>query len=239
MPETRPRQLSPEGVWGYCPRIPDPCNTSLRDDTGRRLACRGIMRIMNVAMRKPVMTRVEFLVWAEAQETRFEFDGFAPVAMVGNTRDHGRLCQNLWRTLGNRLEGTGCEVLGPDAGVATRGDAVRYPDALITCTNSPGSERLMPGAVAVFEVLSPSSGRVDRIVKLREYLAVPSICRYVLVEYQFAGLTMYARQVAGDGWTASALTADDDLVLPEVGVTIPVAEIYAGIDFSGTTALEI
>ena len=35
------------------------------------------------------------------------------------------------------------------------GEGVRFPDALITCTKFPGTERLAPDVVVVFEVLSP------------------------------------------------------------------------------------
>ena len=40
----------------------------------------------------------------------------------------------------------------------------------------------------VFEVLSPSSGQTDRIVKVREYASVPTVRRYVILEYTSAGL---------------------------------------------------
>jgi hypothetical protein len=43
---------------------------------------------MNIALRRP-MTQEEFLAWAEAQEERYEFDGFQPVAMTGGTNNHG------------------------------------------------------------------------------------------------------------------------------------------------------
>ena len=35
---------------------------------------------MSTALR---MTREEFFDWAQAQDIRYEFDGFAPVAMTG------------------------------------------------------------------------------------------------------------------------------------------------------------
>ena len=111
------------------------------------------------------MTRDQFLDWAQTQEERYEFDGFQPVAMTGGTRNHSRICQNTYFALRSRLRGSGCDVLGPDAGLATIGDAVRYPDALVACTNSPGTLRLIRGVIAVLEVLSPASGRVDRIDK--------------------------------------------------------------------------
>jgi hypothetical protein len=72
------------------------------------------------------MTRDAFLNWTVAQRTRYEFDGFAPVAMTGGSRDHSRICQNIYAALRSRLKGSGCEPLGPDAGIATTGNAVCY-----------------------------------------------------------------------------------------------------------------
>lgn len=125
---------------------------------------------------------------------------------------------------------------GPNAGLATTGDTVRYPDALVTCTSFKGTDRLVPGAVIVFEVISPTSGRVDRIVKVREYAAVASIRRYVIVESATAALTVFERPDGTARWTASTLTIDESLPLPEIGIERPVAELYQDADLPELTA---
>jgi Uma2 family endonuclease len=183
---------------------------------------------MNVAIR---MTREAFFAWAEAQDAPYEFDGFQPVAMTGGTINHSQMIGNLAVSLRTRLKGTPCRSLGPDAGIATIGDAVRYPDALVTCTKPEGTARLVPGAVVVFEVLSPTSGRTDRIDKLREYRAVPSIRRYVILEHTSAALQVFARDSGDADWTATALTGEDTLNLPEIGITLPVSELYKDVEF--------
>ncbi len=188
---------------------------------------------MTVALRQPVMTRDQFLDWVQAQEGRYEFDGFQPVAMTGGTNNHNRICQNIWFALRARLRGSGCNVFGPDAGLATAGNAVRYPDALVTCAKVPGLALLTPGVVAVFEVLSPSSDRADRIDKLREYRGVPSIRRYVVLEHRSAGVTLFSRTDGTADWTAAALTADETLEMSELGVSVPVQDFYEDVDFSG------
>jgi len=187
---------------------------------------------MNVALRKPRMTRAEFFAWADARggDGRYEFDGFQPVAMVGVTRNHSRIARNICSALQARLRGGPCEVLGSDAGLATIGDAVRYPDALVSCVKGPGTDRVIPGVVVVFEVLSPTSGRTDRIVKLLEYRAVPSIRRYVIVEYTGIGLMVFERANGDDDWTATALASGEILRMPEIGVEVPVTELYEGVD---------
>jgi Uma2 family endonuclease len=186
---------------------------------------------MDVAVRKPRMTREEFFPWAQAQDTRYEFDGFEPVAMTGGTANHNQITQNILVALRSRLRGGGCRPFGPDAGVATIGAAVRYPDALVTCARVPGDALTIPGVVVVFEVLSPTSGRVDRIVKLREYRSVATIRTYVIVEHNGVGLTVFSRGREGQDWTAKALTGEDLLPLPEIGIEIPVAELYQDVDF--------
>ncbi len=185
---------------------------------------------MNIALREPRMTREQFFAWAQARDERYEFDGSEPVAMTGGTANHNRISHNLYSALRTRLRGSGCEPFGLDAGVATIGDAVRYPDALVSCTKTPGTAHVVEGVVVVFEVLSPTSGRTDRIVKLREYRAVPSILRYVILEYTSIGLGVFERTGGDEPWRATALTADDTLRMPEIGIEIPVAELHRDVD---------
>jgi Uma2 family endonuclease len=185
---------------------------------------------MNIALRTLPMTRAQFFDWASAREERYEFDGEQPVAMTGGPPRHNIILLNIHRSLFRRLKNAGCRPLGPDAGVATVDDAIRYPDALVTCSKFVDTEHLVPGAVVVFEVISPTSSRVDRIVKVREYHAVPSIRRYVIVEYASMGMTVFSRDGATSPWTANTLTAGDNLEMAEIGIEIPVSEFYEGTD---------
>ncbi len=123
---------------------------------------------MTVALRRS-MTQAEFFDWAQAQEGRYEFDGVGPVAMTGGSGNHARIIGNIAFELRRRLGDAGaCEVLASDAGMRTVGDAVRTPDALVTCSGFDGRDRLVPDPVIVFEVVSPSSIREDRILKPAE-----------------------------------------------------------------------
>lgn len=188
---------------------------------------------MNAPLRK-AWTQDEFFSWAERQEAPYEFDGFQPVAMTGGNAGHSRIARNLSFALRSRLRGGPCEPLGPDAGLETINKAVRYPDALVTCSKVANDAKTIPGVVVVFEVLSPSSGRIDRILKVREYAAVPSIRRYVILESTGVGITVLDRSSPDETWRTAVLTADDVLHMPEIGIEIPVAEIYDGIEFDAS-----
>ena len=184
---------------------------------------------MNVALRR-AMTQDEFFAWAEAQEGRYEFDGFQPIAMTGGSIDHNQIGLNAHVALRSRLREP-CRPLGPDAGVATVGTTIRFPDALVTCSKQAGTATTVEGTMIVFEVVSPGTSRVDRFDKVREYHAVASIKRYVIVEQTTTAMSVHFRSDA-EPWQIEVLTEGDTLRLPEVGIEIPVAEFYVNVIFN-------
>jgi Uma2 family endonuclease len=181
---------------------------------------------MSTALRKP-MTLEEFLAWEERQEPRYEFDGWQPVAMTGGTDGHEAIGENLRALLVQQLRGKPCRARGPTMKIEVAG-RIRYPDAFVYCTRVSPKTTVIQDPVVVFEVLSPSTSHTDRIEKLREYRATPSIQRYIILEQDSIDATVYTR--SGDVWILQALVAGDTLDMPEIGVPLPLADIYAGID---------
>ena len=187
---------------------------------------------MNVALRKP-MTQDDFFAWAESQDGRYEFDGIQPIAMTGGTMNHGVIADNIRAELKQRLRGSRCRSVSPDGGgVQTVGKRLRYPEATVTCSQFAGPDRIIPKPVIVFEVVSESTRRIDQVFKLREYHAVSSIKRYILVEQTGAALTVHARQ-NDEPWVTTVLGEGDVVPLPEIGIEIPVAAIYDDVTFEG------
>ena len=183
---------------------------------------------MNVALRRP-MTLDEFLAWERRQELRYEFDGTRPVAMTGGTVEHSEIATNLVEALRRRLQGRPCRAFRGDLKILVAG-RVRYPDAAVTCSPVPRGTDIVPEPVVVFEVLSASTAATDRIEKNEEYRLTPSIRRYVMLEQARQAATVFAR--TGDGWAGHVLTGDAVLAMPEIGVELPLAEAYAGIEFA-------
>lgn len=189
---------------------------------------------MNVAMRKP-MSLVEFLAWEERQELRHEFDGFQPVAMTGGTAAHAAIQRNLLFSLTGRLRGKPCQAYGSELKIEVAG-RIRYPDAFVACTPVPNTARVVADPVIVFEVLSRSTAETDLFAKNAEYRATPSIQRYVILEQGKAAAIVFARQ--GEDWLSEILGEKDRLGLPEIGIEIPLAELYIDIDLSGPSEEE-
>ena len=180
---------------------------------------------MNVALRRP-MTLPEFLVWEERRELRYEFDGFRPVAMTGGTQAHDAIQMNLARSLGNRLAGTPCRARGSNLKIEVMG-SIRYPDAFVTCGPLTPGSTVASDPVVIFGVLSKGTARTDRVTKNREYSLTASVRRYVMLEQDEIAATMFER--VGDDWLGRILAEDAVIRMPEIGIELPLAELYEGL----------
>jgi len=182
---------------------------------------------MSVAVRP--MTTDEFLAWEERQEFRWEFDGFAPVAMTGGTATHARVQRNIIAALAPRLRGSPCEVYTSDLKIRLA-HSIRYPDAFVACTPVLGTATYVTEPVVVFEVLSESTASTGHYIENQEYRATPSIQRYIMLEQVFVSATVFAR--ADEDWVGHVLGTDAIVDMPEIGISVPLTEFYEGIDFS-------
>jgi Uma2 family endonuclease len=184
---------------------------------------------MSVALRAPI-TLAEFLAWEERQELRYEFDGFAPVAMTGGTIAHDQITFDLRTALVARLAGKPCRALGPNIKIIADGRA-RYPDAIVVYHPVSPTATVAGDPVVVFEVLSEGSSQTDLIDKNREYRATPSIQRYVVLQQTHKTAIVFVRRQ--DGWLSEIISGDDArLDLPEIGIAVPLHEIYANAGLS-------
>ena len=194
---------------------------------------RATIPAMNLAVPKP-MSLAQFLKWEERQELRYEFDGTRPIAMAGGTRAHAAIQRNLAFALTGRLRRKPCQFFGSDLKIKAAENSCRYPDEIVTCTGGENASTIVSDPVVIFEVLSPGTAANDRIVKAREYQATPSVQRYVMLEQDGVSATVYAR--VQDGWSVLVLTDNDTLDMPEIGLSIPLAEFYEGLSFETAPA---
>ena len=124
---------------------------------------------------------------------------------------------------------------GPTLNIEVSG-RIRYPDAFIFWSAAPRDQTVIADPVVVFEVLSQSTSRIDRIEKRREHQATPSIRRYVILEQDAVAATVYLKQ--GAAWTVSVITGYAVLSMPDVGAEIPLLAIYADVDLPAADTQE-
>ncbi len=187
---------------------------------------------MSVTRPKP-MTLAQFLAWEERQELRYEFDGFEPLAMTGGTIAHDQITFDLRTALAARLAGKPCRPLGPNVKIIVDGRA-RYPDVFVVCRPVSPTATIASDPVVVVEVLSEGSIETDLIDKNREYRAISSIQRYVVLQQTHKAAIVFERRE--DGWLSKIVSGDDaSLDLPEIGIALSLQEIYANAGLSEAT----
>jgi Uma2 family endonuclease len=180
---------------------------------------------MSMAQRKP-MTLDAFLAWEREQELKYEFDGFGPVAMTGGTLAHSAIASRLLIALDGRLKRP-CQFYRGDVKILVA-NRVRYPDGAVTCSPVALDSDILPEPVVVYEVLSKSTASTDRVAKNAEYAATASIKRYVMLEQDRIAATVFSRDTGA--WLGKLLQRDDVLAMPEIGIELPLRDVYAGID---------
>jgi len=174
---------------------------------------------MNVIFR-PGLSQDEFLAWEREQPLRYEFDGTQPIPMTGGTVAHARLIRRLVEAM-YRLLPAQYETFGGDLKVLTAPNRVRYPDLLVV-SSAPDPKTDTVAPVVVFEVLSASTRLTDLRVKPDEYASVASILAYVVLPQEDAAEAIVLRR--SNDWAEEPVA--DTLDLPEIGVTIPLSDLY-------------
>jgi Uma2 family endonuclease len=159
-------------------------------------------------------------------------------AMSGGTPSHSLICANLVGELRQRLKGKPCTAYEANLRLKITATGLRtHPDASVYCGKmEPDPEdsaaETFTNPTALFEVLSPSTELYDRNVKARSYLQIESLRAFALVHQDEPHVELYTR---GDDGTWPFQRCDglsSSIPLPMLQIELPLAEIYAGVDFS-------
>ncbi|HKM64011.1 MAG TPA: Uma2 family endonuclease [Acidisphaera sp.] len=168
------------------------------------------------------LTLEEFLAWERQQPLRYEFDGVQPVAMTGGSPKHARMDARIIIAAGTRLQPP-CEVFSSVLKVVSATGRSRYSDVTIACGATDEDTDLIE-TVVVFEVTSPTTSLTDRWVKPVDYHSVPSIQVYVILDQAEPLAEVFRRS---EGWQPVTVQGRDAVIpLPEVGISLPLAELY-------------
>jgi Uma2 family endonuclease len=182
---------------------------------------------MDTVLDQPWTTE-SFLAWEDRQEGKHEFDGQRVVQMTGGSIAHQWIVINLCVALRALVSSRGFLAV-PEMRLRI-GPGVRYPDVVVCAGPLDQTIKTLMDAVAIFEVASDDTAATDRVVKLSEYAAVPSLRNYVLLEQTAIAATLYQREVGGP-WIATGHTGGT-FALAGLDVALKLAEAYQGLTFA-------
>lgn len=175
------------------------------------------------------MTLAEFLVWEELQPERHEFYRGETYAMVGGTARHNRVILNLASRIGDRLDGTLCQVFAENMKVQLA-EGVLYPDVMVTCGKAvAGDEQTITDPKLVIEVLSPSTKGYDKRDKFILYRTLASLREYVLIDPAKRQVEVFTLADAG-AWLLTDQTNAGELTLSSIDCKLPLELVFKGVE---------
>lgn len=172
------------------------------------------------------MTQEAYLAWEAAQQGKHEYYRGEVFAMVGTSRAHAEVTDNLTMLLRAALTDRRCRAYSSDVKVRVEGaDAYYYPDVFVTCSaRDLRADAVMSEPSVVFEVLSPSTAEYDRGMKFAAYRLLPSLQQYVLLDPDRLRIESYQRTDAG--WLLVDVAPGQPLVLPTLGLQLAWDDVF-------------
>jgi Uma2 family endonuclease len=182
----------------------------------------------------------EYLAFEEQSLTKSEYiDGWIR-AMTGATFRHVRVATNSLVALGVRLKNKPCMPLGSDMKLRIDREGTKrfyYPDVQVVCQPNAPSSVFQDQPVLIIEVLSPSTRRYDLDEKMTAYLTIPSLECYIALE-QHQPIAIVLRRANGGFLRQTIEGIDETVDLPFLGSSLPMREIYEGIEFTAECVQE-
>ena len=173
-------------------------------------------------------TTDEYFALEAQSDLRHEFFAGEVFAMAGESIAHNTIAQNFVLALRPALRGKRCQVIMETVQLAVEANRhYTYPDIVVSCDPQDQQERRrLHHPVLIVEVLSPSTEASDRGLKFNQYKKLPSLRHYLLVSQKTWLVEWY--QLGEHGiWGHTALAeAADAVVIPELGLTLTLVQIY-------------
>ena len=176
------------------------------------------------------MTLDEFLRWDDGTETHYELIGGSPVAMAPPAEAHRILSMRLGSRIDAALAGRRPCNAQLEAGVIRpdRADTYFEADIAATCEGNEVGRQAIKDPFLIVEILSPSTERHDRRVKLPVYRQIAPVQEILFIASD--GLYAELHRRADAQWITEILRgADARVALTSVGIEIPLADLYEGI----------
>ena len=173
----------------------------------------------------------EFFAWQGQQDQRYGLVNGEPLRMQsGVSGAHLRVSMNILGQLIRQLRGKQCQPFHGDWSVQTKPGQLRRPDIGVDCGPFDPKSYKAASPVIIAEILSPTTRDFDTLRKSEEYKLIPSLRRILLVDPNRAEVFMWLRGEAGEWHFSTIAGLDAELSMPEIGVVLPLADIYDGIE---------
>jgi Uma2 family endonuclease len=178
------------------------------------------------------MTIEEYLEWEPQQDLRYEYVNGEVSAMTGGTIPHNDIALNFYTALRPHLRSRGCRVNVSDVKVQVSAKSpYYYPDVIVSCDPQDlNARKFIQNPKIIAEVLYPGTSAKDRGEKLTNYLKIPTLQEYILIDSEKISVERYCRR-EGRMWLYYPYTDGDMITLSSIELEFAIELLYEGVVF--------
>lgn len=165
------------------------------------------------------LTADEFEVWYARQPdgNRYELEAGKVIELAPERFQYGLAKAWIWRQLQESVEqnGLNCQALPDGIALRVSRNSQREPDVAVRCGEPvKGKAIRYDDPIVLVEVSSPSTAHVDGMRKVTEYLGLPSVRHYLIVDLDDRNVVHFA-------WTAPSAFETRILQGGQIGLDPP------------------
>lgn len=177
-----------------------------------------------------ILTLADFIRWEDRQPDRYEFVNGAVVEREGFVAAQADIAANVLIALKTKLKSDRCRAFGSGIRIRTPETGnLRYPAASIDCGDFHPDAMDPEKPTVIFDVVSVSAEISDLEQRRRDYGSVPTITDYVVIRYDVVSVEVWRRAEDGTLRCPGSITDLNSVIeLPEIGVEIPMMDVYDG-----------
>lgn len=177
---------------------------------------------MPIAKKTNKLSTEEYMAGELSSEVKHELVDGHVYAMAGASANHERIAQNISREFGIHLKDSPCEPFGSDMKVRVR-DNFYYPDVLIDCDFDESEPYYTKTPIIIVEVISKSTRKTDEQTKRIEYINIPTLQEYVIIEQDYVDVAVFRKT---DSWQPTHYFLGDEVKFESIDLSLSVEEIY-------------
>lgn len=185
---------------------------------------------------KKNFTIAEYLEIEQEADDKHEYFRGEIFAMAGASPKHNIIFRNLFRELAYALKGKPCQPYGSDQRIhIPKNGLFTYPDISVICGDidtSKEDQNSLIHPVIIVEILSPSTKDYDRGSKFTFYRAITSLKEYILVDSESISVEVFRLNESKFWQLEEHNQLTQSLRLQTLGFSIPIQEIYDGVNLS-------
>lgn len=170
----------------------------------------------------------QFEQWDEGQ--KFELIGGDIFLMTGGSPDHDLIKGNAFQLMKDKFPD--CYVTTGDANLKAETLSEEngyFPDCMITCDKSGKKDKYYDTPVIIVEVVSPGSEYLDRAKKKTDYLQLPSLKLYLIIDSTKKQINA-AFRTSNNSWTEIEIIDNYEFEVDAIPININSDELYTQTD---------